>query len=533
MVRFYHAPLSPLVLFSSFLVLVLGGMTARSAEAATYIRGDGLLQVDGEPFFPVGLLELGPTRYEDWNDRIRRSGANLVWDIELAYADTMPGCGAVLDSALATGYRLMLGSGDTWNWDDIFTPELEVDQMMYELDEFATLLDCVDSRPGAVIAWANRDEPVWTIDREMIGDIDEPHIFDTYAQLRTADPSSVVSMSFAPAHVSGDLATWKADIAAMVPATDVVMFASYPYPPGPGTCGEWNVLGYPDCPMDRLPESVDIFVGELNEPGQPLWMIIQAHKGIPRQEARWEAYASIIHGATGVLWAGWTWSHPAGGGPPNWPVIEGVIAEVASLHPFLVGAELSGSYATEPLVDTRAKWGTGTDAIVMAVSREGFAGTTQIRLPRTQRVTEVEVVGEDRTLPVVDGMVTDTFAAYEAHVYRYSGLRNASWGGGATDAPVVDPARDAFRIRAFPNPSPGQVFARFELPEPTAAVFSVIDAAGRRVASLGRGTWEAGPGELGWDGRDAAGRRVAPGVYFVRGRTADDRTATARVVIRH
>jgi hypothetical protein len=74
----------------------------------------------------VGLVELGASRYDDWNDRIRQSGANLVWDIELAYADTFPKCSDVLDSAAATGYRLLVGSGDTWNWDVWETPEYEV-----------------------------------------------------------------------------------------------------------------------------------------------------------------------------------------------------------------------------------------------------------------------------------------------------------------------------------------------------------------------------------------------------------------------
>ena len=58
----------------------------------TTIREDGLLDIDGEVIFPIGLVELGTYAYEDWNDRIRRVGANLVWDIEIAYSDTTPTC---------------------------------------------------------------------------------------------------------------------------------------------------------------------------------------------------------------------------------------------------------------------------------------------------------------------------------------------------------------------------------------------------------------------------------------------------------
>ena len=84
------------VLFSPLLALTLP-----APGSAVPILPDGHLEVDGKPFFPVGLVELGTYRYADWNDRIRRSGANVIWDIEIAYADTMPTCEAVVDSAAA------------------------------------------------------------------------------------------------------------------------------------------------------------------------------------------------------------------------------------------------------------------------------------------------------------------------------------------------------------------------------------------------------------------------------------------------
>jgi subtilisin family serine protease len=44
----------------------------------------------------------------------------------------------------------------------------------------------------------------------------------------------------------------------------------------------------------------------------------------------------------------------------------------------------------------------------------------------------------------------------------------------------------------------------------------VFDASGRRVRDLFAGELAAGPQRLAWDGTDDAGRRVAPGLYFVR-----------------
>ena len=55
---------------------------------------------------------------------------------------------------------------------------------------------------------------------------------------------------------------------------------------------------------------------------------------------------------------------------------------------------------------------------------------------------------------------------------------------------------------------------------------------GRRVAVAARGKFGAGRGELVWNGKDASGRPVAPGVYFLRVQASTGETATTRVSIR-
>jgi len=44
----------------------------------------------------------------------------------------------------------------------------------------------------------------------------------------------------------------------------------------------------------------------------------------------------------------------------------------------------------------------------------------------------------------------------------------------------------------------------------------VYNVAGQRVRTLVNGRQRAGYKAIEWDGRDDAGRRVAPGVYFYR-----------------
>ena len=65
------------------------------------------------------------------------------------------------------------------------------------------------------------------------------------------------------------------------------------------------------------------------------------------------------------------------------------------------------------------------------------------------------------------------------------------------------------RLEAWPNPSRGVVFVR--APQSSAAsLLRIHSAAGRLVASL------HGRDRFAWDGRDATGRSVAPGIYFAQ-----------------
>lgn len=70
---------------------------------------------------------------------------------------------------------------------------------------------------------------------------------------------------------------------------------------------------------------------------------------------------------------------------------------------------------------------------------------------------------------------------------------------------------------------------RLELPREQAVAVSVIDAAGRVVRELATGPLSAGSHSLGWDGRDAQGRVVPSGMYFVRAH-AEDGTVVSRWV---
>ncbi len=99
----------------------------------------------------------------------------------------------------------------------------------------------------------------------------------------------------------------------------------------------------------------------------------------------------------------------------------------------------------------------------------------------------------------------------------------------AIEARVVPlPAVVAF-ANPTPNPSAEAVVFAFELPVASRVHVGVRDAAGRLVRTLVDAPFAAGSASTSWDGRDAEGGRVRPGIYFVRCE-AGGRSFTRRVV---
>jgi hypothetical protein len=75
------------------------------------------------------------------------------------------------------------------------------------------------------------------------------------------------------------------------------------------------------------------------------------------------------------------------------------------------------------------------------------------------------------------------------------------------------PAPVALALQAAPNPFHGRTMIAARVPEQAgSAELRIYDAGGRLVRVLG----PAGAGDVAWDGRNASGREVAPGRYWIR-----------------
>jgi len=78
------------------------------------------------------------------------------------------------------------------------------------------------------------------------------------------------------------------------------------------------------------------------------------------------------------------------------------------------------------------------------------------------------------------------------------------------------PRASSLALRAYPNPFNPSVTLVYSLAEPSQVRIGIYDAAGRLVRALLDERREAGDHRAFWNGRDAAGKPAAAGVYFAR-----------------
>ncbi len=92
------------------------------------------------------------------------------------------------------------------------------------------------------------------------------------------------------------------------------------------------------------------------------------------------------------------------------------------------------------------------------------------------------------------------------------------------------PGLEELRLDAArPNPFRTMMFIGYRIPRPGRVRLTIVDTNGRIVSELANDYRSDGPNIAIWQGRDAVGRRVPPGVYFAR-LEYDGASRTMRVV---
>ncbi len=181
--------------------------------------------------------------------------------------------------------------------------------------------------------------------------------------------------------------------------------------------------------------------------GEPIWAFVEdGYPGsgsdslhITPSEMNWAIWSSIIHGARGVIYFNHSFSGPAQDDNnfenPYYttsgitPQAMATDALIKSLAPVLNDDTAKGYVTATPAptnfagIETMAKYHAGTYTI-FADTRDSqtttnIAATFHVADPAA---TSVTVVNENRTIPVVNGTFTDTFATgATVHIYQVNG----------------------------------------------------------------------------------------------------------------
>jgi hypothetical protein len=116
----------------------------------------------------------------------------------------------------------------------------------------------------------------------------------------------------------------------------------------------------------------------------------------------------------------------------------------------------------------------------------------------------------------------DTVEQGYLYFYKVSSVDHAGNESAAASAGTVTDAGPPAMPSSFalhqnvPNPFNPTTRIRFDLPEAADVRLAIYDVSGRKIRELASGATAAGAREVTWDGRDAAGRAAASGIYFYR-----------------
>lgn len=136
----------------------------------------------------------------------------------------------------------------------------------------------------------------------------------------------------------------------------------------------------------------------------------------------------------------------------------------------------------------------------------------------------------NRTMTIDDVLYSTTTPQVRvANLWEYCSDATAD-----VPVPATPDANAAFAVlqQSFPNPMSPRTTIRFDLKRAGEASLTVYDVTGRRVATLLRGTLQAGPHDVQWNGRDDNGNLLRSGVYLYELAMGKDRLSRRIALMR-
>ncbi|NKB67113.1 MAG: hypothetical protein GKR89_08640 [Candidatus Latescibacteria bacterium] len=281
-----------------------------------------------------------------------------------------------------------------------------------------------------IIAWMHGDEPD---NAQADGNggwgpaVDPERLAADYRRWRANDPTRPIWLNLGQGVANDD---WVGRAAPdeyyprYIEATDIVSFDVYPVVGIRRDDGE-RFLWYVAKGVDRL--------RQWGQDARPVWNVIETtrinnptKKATPHQ-VKAEVWMSIIHGSRGIVYFAHEWEprFVEAGLLADEQMREGVGAinrQIHDLAPVLnsptlpQGVVVESAVAEIPVDALVKRWGGAT--YVFAVPMRQGPTRAQFTVSGLSGRGQVEVLGEERTIALVDGRFADDFATYQVQLYR-------------------------------------------------------------------------------------------------------------------
>jgi len=380
------------------------------------IRADRVLECDGQPFFPLQARHLpaGAT----WRE-MAEAGFNCFR--HLVFGGLNMASAALPDERY--GLKICAYLYNRTN------PEYE--------SELTATVQRLRALPD-LLSYENCNEPAWRPDAPEVVIHPADGLATGYRMLKRLDPRH-------PVHQAHGIGGTVEALRAYNACADIVGCNPYPVlPPGMrrhiGIHPDGRALDAPDQTLS----AVALYTRKMLEvgAGRPVWMQLQAmawedfagpltEGGDPNPDPaailyptyaqmRYMAFADIIAGATGLLFS--MYNLPFGS--PAWADVRRLVMELSALHDVLAGRTvelpLTATYRNLGFtiwhgVQLLAKEHAG--ALYSLAANSAF-DPAEVTWSGFTGASALEVLGEDRRIPVRNGSATDGFEPYGVHVYR-------------------------------------------------------------------------------------------------------------------
>ncbi len=398
-------------IYLAFFVMILMFIGCEKNTIENKTNGDGMLLINGQRTFIIGSYHLPKT--ETPFVTLKENG--------FYYVHVSPDK-KQLDQAQKNGLRVWIGTG-----------VIREDHAQEDRARIKKTVEVYKDHP-ALLCWEIADEPAFTWKSAKMR-IKPKAMIETYNLIKSIDKKHLIYTNHGPVNLISTLKKYN-------PATDITSVDVYPVIPH-GITPTYAL--YDDGLQGDLLNSYISQVGEYMEkmrkvagPGRPVFAVLQgfAWEALKKEqernpkmilyptlaESRFMAYDAIVHGAVGINYWGMSYSPQPGKFIDN---LYKVTRELSQMQVVLSARKYDLKidkayhelgYSVDTGIEILAKRVDGKIYLLTVNSDKNPVKVTLKGLP--QKLKSAQVLQENRKVDIVNGELTDSYKAFDTHIYK-------------------------------------------------------------------------------------------------------------------